>query len=220
VFAYDSRGGYRIVVALPEPVEIHDRDDIAAWRRFYKIALAYVGRRFGIVGDPSCSDWSRLFRMPHATRDANVGPEQRSTFGNPDNIGTFTFEPSDEDVRIATANTKAAPRKKLNLSTSHIGDGLLFHLLDADRAIGDEAPRGGRICLCPNRSKHTVDTDWTDSTVWYPPADGKEIGNIYCRHGHCEDFKVSDWLSLFSESEKDEARRRAGIVFEKKTRAA
>jgi hypothetical protein len=212
--AYDSRGGYRVILALTEPVEIHDDEDVDAWIRFYRIALAYLARRFRMVGDPACSDWTRLFRLPHATRDPKTGPERRATFGDLDRIGVLEFDPSDQDIDKAAATLKPRGPRTLKFSANDggtAGDGLLFHLLDAAGDMGSDAPRGGRVIRCPNRSKHTVASDWTDATVWYPPAAGKQIGAIFCQHAHCRDFTVKDWLGLYTDADKERARERAGI---------
>lgn len=216
LFTYDSRGGYRIVYALPEPVELHDRDDVAGWSRFYRITLAYLERRFGIVGDGACSDWTRLYRLPRATRNPEAGPEDRAAFGNPDAIGVFTFDPSDEDVRTAEARGKPAPRRVLDLSTpGSVDSGLLYWALRFRGDVGAEVQlrnATGWICRCPNRAQHTVDTDGTTSTVVVQARAGGEIGAIACLHGHCSSLSLRDWLSMFTTSELDAARQAAGIA--------
>lgn len=221
VFAPDSRGGYRLVLAPPEPVEIHDGNDVAAWRRFYRLVLAYLERRFGIVGDAACSDWSRLFRMPHATRDPKAGPEQRATFGDPNHIGIFTFEPSDADVRKVDKVIRARHETTTaEASMGRFGDGLFYWLFKLRGERLPEAPRGGWIVSeCPNGAQHTVKSN--TYTVVYPPKFGGEIGNVHCMHGHCVDLCARDWLTFFSAGEIEAARERAGIVFDKKkSRAA
>lgn len=223
VFAYDSRGGYRLFYALPEPAELVDATDVDAWSRFYRIWLVYLERRFGIVGDPACGDFTRLFRMPRATRDRKAGPERRAAFGDPDGIGALTFEPSNEDVEKADASMRPTRTRTLEFTGSvATGDGLLFYLLQARGDMGDECrtSRGhGRICRCPNRARHTNNSDGTKSTIWYPPAVGKEIGAIHCKHAHCVDLGPKDWIRFFTDSEKDAARERAGIAT-RKQRAA
>lgn len=216
VFSYDSRGGYRLVYTLPEPTELLDDSDIDAWSRFYRIWLMYLARRFNIAGDPACGDFTRLFRMPRATRERRVGPEGRAAFGDPDGICALSFEPSDEDVEGGEASMKPARTRTLEFSGSAAtGDGLLFHLLQArgDMGAACRTSRGdGRICRCPNRSKHSSKSDGTNSTIWYPPAAGKEIGAIHCKHAHCVDLGPKSWLGFFTASELDDARRNAGIA--------
>jgi hypothetical protein len=213
VQALDARGGYRIVYALPEAAELHDRDDVEAWSRFYRIALAYLERRFEIFGDWACSDWTRLFRLPRATRNAEGGPENRAAYGDPDRIGTLTFDPSDEDVAVAKTRSKPAPRKIHDFTApGNVDGGLLFWALRLRGDVGSEAPRGGWVCRCPNAAQHTINTDGTDSTVVFPARAGGEIGAISCLHGHCANLTLRNWLALFTASELDEARRRAGIA--------
>ena len=51
--AFDTRGGYRVVALLEEPVAIANGADVAAWSRFYLLQLGYLSRRFGIIADPA-----------------------------------------------------------------------------------------------------------------------------------------------------------------------
>ena len=100
-FAYFTRAGLRIVFVLAEPVFIRTRDDARRWTRSVLITIAYLSRRFGIDADPACRDWTRLFRLPHATRDPNAGPERLPTFGDVNAIGTLKIEATDEDRQRA-----------------------------------------------------------------------------------------------------------------------
>jgi hypothetical protein len=100
-FAYRTRGGYRIVFRLTGRV-VRSGDDALAWATFYHRSLAYLARAFRIVGDPACSDWTRLFRLPHATRDKSLGPEDLEVIGDPHAIGPWTYEPDDLAADIAT----------------------------------------------------------------------------------------------------------------------
>lgn len=83
-FAFESRGGYKLVWRLPEPFTITSAADYARWRLFYWRTLLALSRRFGIEGDPSCADWTRLYRLPHATRDEGGKPEDLPTEGDPE----------------------------------------------------------------------------------------------------------------------------------------
>jgi putative DNA primase/helicase len=100
-FCYRTRGGYRLVYELSGHV-IRDDDDGHRWRLFYHRSLLHLARDFGIVGDPACSDWTRLFRLPHATRDPKRGPENLETIGDATAIGAWTYEPNDLAADIAT----------------------------------------------------------------------------------------------------------------------
>ena len=87
--AFDTRGGYRVVALLEEPVAIANGADVAAWSRFYLLQLGYLSRRFGITADPACKDWQRLYRLPHATRDGGPSPERRRVLGDLRNPGVW-----------------------------------------------------------------------------------------------------------------------------------
>ena len=60
------------------------RLDKEAWRERYRRELLYLARRFGIEGDPACADWTRLYRLPHTTRDEGGKPEDLPTEGDPE----------------------------------------------------------------------------------------------------------------------------------------
>lgn len=83
-FCYQTRGGYRIAWRLASPVTIASADDAARWRIFYWRTLLALSRRFGLEGDPACADWTRLYRLPHATRDEGGKPEDLPTEGDPE----------------------------------------------------------------------------------------------------------------------------------------
>jgi len=86
---FDTRGGYRVVALLEAPVAIATADDIPRWSRFYLLQLGYLSRRFGILADPACKDWQRLYRLPHATRDGGPSPERRPVLGDLRNPGVW-----------------------------------------------------------------------------------------------------------------------------------
>ena len=73
---YRTRGGARLVWELAEPVAIRSHAERLAWRdRYLRSALA-VYRACGIEADPACADFTRLYRLPHATRDGGASPER------------------------------------------------------------------------------------------------------------------------------------------------
>ncbi len=98
---FDTRGGYRVVALLEAPVAIATADDIPKWSRFYLLQLGYLSRRFGIIADPACKDWQRLYRLPHATRDGGPSPERRRVLGDLRNPGVWRREGGDEHLRGA-----------------------------------------------------------------------------------------------------------------------
>ncbi|MBN1607481.1 MAG: hypothetical protein JW940_12660 [Polyangiaceae bacterium] len=102
-FVYRTRGGYRIVYRFDPPHVMRSADDGTAWRMFYTRSLLYLWREFRITGDPACKDWTRLYRLPHATRDLQAGPERRDVIGDPTAIGVWRYVPAGVDVDLATA---------------------------------------------------------------------------------------------------------------------
>src|SRR5690606_33165737 len=114
----------------------------------YTIACVYLRRRFGIVADGSCCDWTRLFRLPHATREPEGRPENWPEYLDPYSIGPLEIHATHEDVETARASTRTFDKSRELVFTGG-GDGLLYHLLRARGDVGGEAPRGGWICRCP-----------------------------------------------------------------------
>lgn len=98
LFAYRTRGGYRIVYVLAVPVVLLGAADKEAWKRRYWRWCLYLSRRFAIVADPSCADWTRLYRLPHVTREPGGQPEQLTWVGEPHAMGLWTVEPTEEDL--------------------------------------------------------------------------------------------------------------------------
>jgi len=214
-YFYETKGGARIVYAQQEPIVLRTHEDARRWSQRYAVSVAYLLRTVGIVADPSCADWQRLFRAPHATRSPGKGPENWAIFGDAARIGALVIEATEADVAAAKRSSTVFRKSRAveHSSPGVGGDGLLYHALRLRGHVGAQAPCGGWYALCPNRSQHTVNTDWTDSTVVVPPDSGHEIGLILCRHGHCwERFTVKQWLRMFSDSELDQARAAAGIT--------
>jgi hypothetical protein len=213
-YFYETRGGGRIVYAQPTPTPIRTHDDAKQWSRNYAVAVAYLARVAGIIADGACSDWQRFFRAPHATRERGGKPENWSVFGDPKRIGNLVIEPSHADLETAK-RTSTLFREQRAREPSPLGvggDGLFYHALRMRGHVGESAARGGWICVCPNSSAHSTNTDWTRSTIVVPPDPGHEIGLILCKHAHCwERFSVQQWLRMFSDSELEIARLAAGI---------
>lgn len=109
--AFDTRGGYRVVALLEAPVAIATADDAAAWSRFYLLQLGYLSRRFGIIADPACKDWQRLYRLPRATRDGGPSPERRAVRGDLRRPGVWSCS-SDEAADLAELERLAASTPK------------------------------------------------------------------------------------------------------------
>ena len=105
-FCFHSRGGYKLVWRLAQPFPITGPDDAARWRRHYWRALLSLSRRFAIEGDPACSDWTRLYRLPHATRDEGGRPEELPTEGDPELTPALAFEPDPADLALDLAEAR------------------------------------------------------------------------------------------------------------------
>ncbi len=213
-FYYETRGGARVVYTLPEPTILRTSADGKRWSEDYAIAAAYLERVFGIEVDRACADWTRLFRLPHATREPNGKPEDRLVIGDPHNIGALQIKASPADMERARKVSKAFREAREIDFTPCTGDGqgLLFHLLRAQGFLMRARGSDGYVIRCPNESKHTGGKRGDGSTLLYMPARGHEIGAIDCKHAHCQSLRFTDWLGFFDESDLDAARKAAGIV--------
>lgn len=204
---YETRGGSRIVYALRSPVILSTEQDAARWSSRYLVACAYLRRAFGLDVDTACCDWTRLFRLPHATRSGGR-PERLPVHGDPERIGVFLFTPSEVDVEGARPQLRRLARRgRLSFTTDDTtGEGLLYWLLRGRGDVGPPAPRGGWLARCPNAAAHTTETA-DDATVVYPPSAGKSLGAICCLHAHCQAITSAEWLRFFSEEEIATARK-------------
>ena len=215
-FVFRTRGGYRILYRLPEPFVIKTAADGERWTQTYLRWIAYLGRRFGIVADPGCKDWQRLYRLPHATRDDGGKPENRETIGDPSAIGAWACNPSSEDIAASEALGKKKPERRILpglAPSSYSGEGLFFHLLKAKGDIGALVDPGKWTIRCPLESEHSKGQTFDSSTVLFAPGYGHELGWINCKHstrGH-DRYTSRDWLRCFGESEIESARAAAGI---------
>lgn len=214
-FFYETRGGARIVYRQTEPTILRSQADALEWSKIYAVAVAHIEDRFGIVADPACCDWQRLYRLPRATRDVGGRPENHPFWGDHTAIGTLLIEASWGDVAKAKKEAARTFREPRDVpSYTGTGDGLLFWALKQRGDVIGKAVRGGWICRCPNRQQHTTNTDGSDSTVVYPASDG-QLGWLCCKHGHCCNLTIRDWLRMFSDAEIDAARQVAGIPKER-----
>lgn len=102
-FCYRTRGGGRIIYRVPVPHIVHDGASEIGWKKLYLRALAYLAHRFGIVADPSISDWTRLIRLPHVTRDDVFA--RAETFGDPRAVGVLDVPEDGDGGDLAHART-------------------------------------------------------------------------------------------------------------------
>lgn len=109
LFAYRTRGGYRLVWRLGTPMVLRSNDCAARWRHRYHRWCCYLARAFGLVADPSCADWTRLYRLPHATRTEGGTPEEHPSWGDPRGVGAFDvdLEAVDLEADVALADELA-----------------------------------------------------------------------------------------------------------------
>jgi hypothetical protein len=185
---YETRKGYRLVGLLPEPVVIASDADAARWRASYLRRLAVLAREYGIVGDAACSDWTRLYRLPHATRTPAQGPEHRPLRGDPHRLGAWpALVDAPEALAADVATLRAtwgdrvaahvapappaaprAPRSRATVAPAIAAD--LGRLYGAARAVAEalaELPRGlgerhDALLACVGA---LVDAGWTAAAV-------------------------------------------------------
>jgi hypothetical protein len=213
-FAYRTRGGYRLAFFLPAAYVIETRADAEGWSAFYLSSVAYLRRAHDIAADP-VADWQRLFRLPHATRDAGGRPEEHETIGEAAGLAPWLPRITAEDVDVgARLRRKAAAQRTEVRASTYSGDGLLFALFYITGRMGPclDAGEGKYAVLCPRDDEHSkrgIDT----STVLWTPGPGEEVGWLHCSHtskGH-NAWTVRDVLSHFSEWEQEQARRMADL---------
>jgi predicted P-loop ATPase len=112
-FCYDSRGGYRLIYRTD--FLLKGEEAPKQWRRFYYSALCYLYKNFGIEGDPSCSDWTRLYRCPHATREDNDTPEFRATLGDVKTLAHLELPALSDKEALEIAYELSDPEEPKNL---------------------------------------------------------------------------------------------------------
>jgi hypothetical protein len=214
-FAYRTRGGYRLVYRLAEPFIITADLDAARWTARYLEWVAHLENRFDIVADPSCSEWVRLFRLPHATRDGSSSPEDLGTVGDPKTIGPWAPDIDDGDRTCALTLRRpkkpyapSAPRAR---ASAYSGDGVLFYAFRARGWMGTALEPGKWAVKCPNSASHSKGADFDTSTVLYAPDGTQALGFLHCSHAHCQHLTIREWLTFFSQGELEHARAAAGL---------
>jgi len=220
IYTYRTRGGYRALGILPDPIILHTAEDAEAWHQCYLGWVAYLQRAFEIGADPACKDWTRLYRLPHATREERGRPEDWETLGDPRHIGLWHCAPTAEDRALAQTLSRRktaadrAPRRVGNWSdpSQGAGHGLLYHAFRARGWLGDEIEVGKWAVLCPWETSHTKGGKWDSSTVLWAPGPGEDVGWWFCSHTHCQSRDLRDVLGLFSLAELARARPAAGLI--------
>lgn len=98
-YGYYTRNGARLVWRVSGV-----RCDV--WSAFYVGALVDVFAVAGIVGDPACADWPRLYRVPHGRRDG-VPQRHGVVCGDPWSIGHWQAVATYAERRDARAELVA-----------------------------------------------------------------------------------------------------------------
>jgi P4 family phage/plasmid primase-like protien len=214
-FIHRTRGGYRLIELLPEPRILQSAADVEVWKADYLAWVAALRLRFGMYADPSCCDWQRLYRVPHATRSRGGRAENRETLGNPYQIGIWTCTPTDEERELAKTLTKkkGRPRKRREEADVSVdaGDGVFFHAFQARGWIGKAMGAGMWSVRCPWQDRHTKGEEFDSSTVLYAPGSGDTLGYVFCKHAHCQTLDTRDVLKCFSRQELEAAEHTAGL---------
>jgi hypothetical protein len=199
-FIYRTRGGYRVVYQLSRPIEIRDDSDRYSWWALYLAWVNYLRRRFDITADPACKDWTRLFRLPHVTRDGNV--EQRDTIGDPSDIGSWDCALSSDDMRDPDKVSRKSVAPAGAYTGNYSGRGRLVEAFDKHGWLGHEIEPGKLAARCPWESTHTMGSTFDTSTVIYVADSSRgDLGTFYCSHGHCQDRTVKEVIAEFSDEE-------------------
>lgn len=209
----ETRGGARLVYTLSEPFWVKTPEDAAEWTAYYKGSLKYIARitSLPILGtkagypaglDPACSDWTRLVRLPHATRDGNDEPESRPTWGD---LGIW--DPALKDSDIVT------PKDVTKWDGEKYTSGIFIEALRARGHLGKQI-NAGFACKCPAETHSDGRSGIEGSTVVYPRTSQQPFGNIQCLHGSCaERITTSDWLKhgIFDQIELMQAAMAIGL---------
>lgn len=207
-FVYRTRGGYRIVYVLPLPFILRTAEDDERWTTTYVRWCAYLRRRFDICADASCADWTRLFRLPHATREREKQPERRETIGTPSEIGAWACEPSAEDIALALTlkkqkKPKAKRESKRVAAIPANGEGVLFHAFKAKGELGSEIEPGKWAVRCPQFDLHSKGDALDTSTILYAPKRSRAFRNTPARRSSVWRRPISA-LSFCTDQEKTE----------------
>jgi hypothetical protein len=152
-FCYRTTGGYRILYRLAAPFPLRSQSDDHAWTSLYLSWVRFLSRRFAIVSDAACADWTRFFRAPFATRDGI--PQTPETIGNPHELGVWAPKLREVD-RVAPKATmetygavEAVPIADLNsvYGQARIDDAVRY-LLRAALSIKGQQGRNVMFGVC------------------------------------------------------------------------
>lgn len=176
-FVYRTRGGYRVVYKIA-PVVLGCAADAAAWKARYLAWLDVVEATYGIIGDRSCQDWTRLYRLPRVVRDGK--PQDLETIGDASEIGLWSVEV------VIPEPTPAEPRRPVGSYTPKPGDFDIFEFM-ASHYPGAErhnTPTAQRWDIdCPWKHEHSDDGGSTRQTAVFAYPSG--AWEFKCLRNHC-----------------------------------
>jgi hypothetical protein len=215
LLAFRIRAGYRAVDLLPEPIMLCTSADVEGWRQRYLTWVAYLDRCFAIQADPACKDWTRIFRLPHVTREPDSLPENYEVIGDLLHLGIWTPEITSVDIERAVILGRRpsvrTPRVRVSGGTT-TGEGLLYHAFAGRGWIGHAIEPAKWAVVCSWEDTHTMGERFDSSTVLWAPGPGDEVGWWHCSHSHWQHRGLRDVLRLFTPSALDRARQAAGIA--------
>jgi hypothetical protein len=203
LFIYMTRGGYRFLGQLPDPDWIVDRECAGAWSERYLAWCAYLTRRFQIAVDPVCQDWTRLYRLPHATRTPGGMPEHLDTCGDPTHVGLWDPVLAAEDLAVPAGRRRpSGVRRWYAGDTSATDDpyGALGRAFRSRGWLGEAIDSTKWRVRCPWEAEHTI-AEAFDGSVLFAPSPGATLGWFHCAHTHCLGRSVYDVLAMFTAEE-------------------
>lgn len=101
-YSYETRGGSRIVFSVDQFL-INGIDSVYEWKKNYLKSLIQIYITSGLIGDPRCIDWTRLYRAPHVMRDG-IMQTGRTVTGDPGHIGRWLTTVPNTDLGTALEN--------------------------------------------------------------------------------------------------------------------
>jgi hypothetical protein len=201
---YETKNGARLVIAI-EPVTIAVPADAAMWALRYRAALDYIKSTFGLHGDRSCSDFSRLFRLPRIVREPGEPSANPFALGELSALSAGRFalpEPApQDDAPRSTHAAQATPTGPVNGARDE-DRGVLYRMLEWRKAIvAPWSPAGSDVrgwqIVCPNARHHGPRPG--DHAVLMPGP----VGRIVCQRTACQG--ITEWLPFFNDAELEAA---------------
>lgn len=190
-YFYETRGGARLVYELDEPFEIWSDGDAARWTRHYLEACAVLASA-GIPADRSCADFTRLYRLPRATRDPGGKPEERPTLGDPMALGCFELPklaPLPENASPHVPGPPGPARAQNATRELQVERGAFYEALSERGDVLRAKAPGVFVIRCPRDSAHNTGEAGDGSTLLYASNALGGPGAIHCKHASCAGVK-------------------------------